>query len=137
FGDGGTSGEADPVHSYDTGGNFTIRLTAGNVKGCTDTASKTFDVLKFRPFAGNDTIIVKGESIHFEASGGDIYTWRPPTWLNNPNVRDPTGYYPDTTRLDYIVHVATETGCEGEDTMNVWVVAQSAIFVPSGFSPNG
>lgn len=137
FGDNGTSSEANPLHSYNAGGVYTIRLQAGNSLGCIDTASKTFDVLKFRPFAGNDTIIVKGESIDFHASGGDIYTWRPPTYLNNPAIRNPVGYYPDTTRLNYIVHIATESGCEGEDTINVWVVAQSAIFVPTAFSPNG
>lgn len=137
FGDGGFSSDPDPSHVYDTGGTFNVALFAGNIKGCRDTATKVFDVLKFRPFAGNDTIIVKGEYIYFNATGGDIYTWRPPTYLNNPNIHNPVGYYPDTTRLDYIVHIATETGCEGEDTINVWVVAQSAIFVPTAFSPNG
>jgi gliding motility-associated-like protein len=137
FGDGGTSTAPNPYHSYDTGGTFNVSLYAGNIKGCTDTVTKTFDVLKFHPFAGNDTIIVKGEYIFFHASGGDIYSWRPPTYLDNPNIRNPVGYYPDTGRLDYIVHIATENGCEGEDTINVWVVAQSAIFVPSAFSPNG
>jgi gliding motility-associated-like protein len=137
FGDGSSSSDANPVHSYDTGGDFVVRFKAGNIKGCTDTASKAYSVLRFYPFAGNDTIIVKGESIVFNARGGDIYTWSPGTWLNNTNSRNPIGYYPDTTRLDYVVHIATETGCEGDDTINVWVVGQSAIFVPSGFSPNG
>lgn len=137
FGDGTGSQEESPVHSYDTGGNYTISLKTGNIKGCYDSVARTFDVLKFRPFAGNDTIIVKGESIRFNARGGDLYTWRPSIYLDNPNVRNPLGYFPDTTRLDYIVHVATESGCQGEDTMNVWVVAQSAIFVPTAFSPNG
>jgi len=36
-----------------------------------------------------------------------------------------------------VVHIATESGCEGNDTINVWVVGQSSIFVPSGFTPNG
>jgi gliding motility-associated-like protein len=137
FGDGTSSNDANPVHMYDTGGNFLVRLFAANVKGCTDTAAKTVDILRFKPFAGNDTIIVKGESIAFNAIGGDIYTWTPSTYLNNPNIPNPVGYYPDTTRLNYIVHIATESGCEGDDTINVWVVAQSAIYVPSGFTPNG
>ncbi len=137
FGDGRTSSDENPVHSYDTGGLFTIHLKAGNIKGCTDTISKTYEVLKFRPFAGNDTIIVRGESIVFHASGGQIYTWTPPTYLNNPNVANPVGYFTDTGTFRYVVHIATETGCEGDDSINVWVVGQSAIFVPSAFSPNG
>ena len=136
FGDGTTSSDANPIHSYDTGGLFTIHLRAGNVKGCIDTISKTYDVLRFHPYAGNDTIIVRGESIIFNASGGQIYTWTPTDYLNNPNVANPVGYFPDTGMFHYVVHIATETGCEGDDSINVWVVAQSAIFVPSAFSPN-
>jgi gliding motility-associated-like protein len=137
FGDGSGSMDPNPVHSYDTGGSYSITLTSGNIKGCTDTVTKQFDVRHFVPFAGNDTIIVKGEYIHFTATGGDIYTWTPSTYLDNPNIRNPVGYYPDTTRINYVVHIATESGCEGNDTINVWVVAQSAVFVPTGFSPNG
>jgi gliding motility-associated-like protein len=94
-------------------------------------------VQKFKPFAGNDTIIVKGESLIFKATGGSSYRWSPGTYLNNPNIANPIGYYPDTTRLDYIVHIESDFGCAGDDTINVWVVGQSAIFVPSAFSPNG
>ncbi len=137
FGDSSIASDPNPVHRYDTGGVFVVRLHAGNVKGCTDTASRELSIVPFHPFAGNDTIIVKGESIVFNASGGDIYNWQPATYLNNPNIHNPVGYYPDTTRLDYIVHIATESGCEGDDTLNVWVVGQSAIYVPSAFSPNG
>jgi gliding motility-associated-like protein len=137
FGDGSMSTDANPVHLYDTGGSYLINLKAGNIKGCIDTITKQFNVLKFRPFAGNDTIIVKGESIVFNATGGDIYRWNPGTWLNNPSISNPVGYYPDTTRLDYAVEISTETGCTGIDTINVWVVGQSAIFVPTAFSPNG
>ncbi|MBK8498596.1 MAG: PKD domain-containing protein [Flavobacteriales bacterium] len=33
FGDGGTSNEQDPVHSYDSPGTYTVSLTAGNAFG--------------------------------------------------------------------------------------------------------
>ena len=137
FGDSHFSGVADPVHSYATGGSFNVKLHAQNIKGCADTVTKVIDVERFRPFAGNDTIIVKGEYIYFNATGGDVYTWTPSRYLNHTMISNPIGYYPDTTRLDYIVHIASEAGCEGDDTINVWVVGQSAVFVPSAFSPNG
>ena len=71
------------------------------------------------------------------ATGGSVYTWTPSTYLNNANIPNPIGYYPDTARITYAVHIASEGGCEGDDSINVWVVAQSAIFVPTAFSPNG
>jgi gliding motility-associated-like protein len=137
FGDGGSSGDESPAHAYAVGGNYSVMLTAKNVKGCVDTTLQELNIENFRPFAGNDTIIVKGEYVYFRASGGVVYTWSPGTHLNNTNSSNPVGYYPDTTRLDYVVHIASEAGCEGDDTINVWVVNQSAIFVPSAFSPNG
>ena len=63
--------------------------------------------------------------------------WTPDTYLNNPDISNPVGYYPDTTRINYFVHIKSEVGCEGDDTVNVWVVGQAALFVPSAFTPNG
>jgi gliding motility-associated-like protein len=137
FGDGNSTSDENPIHSYSSGGTYPVTLVSKNVKGCIDTATHNIQIENFRPFAGNDTIIVKGESIIFNATGGSVYTWTPSTYLNNPNVRNPIGYYPDTTKITYVVHIASEAGCEGDDSITVWVVNQSAIFVPSAFSPNG
>ena len=137
FGDGSTSTAEQPTHVYDTGGTFTVILRATNIKGCYDTAVQELNIEDFKAFAGDDTIIVKGESINFNAKGGSVYTWTPPDFLNNAHIANPTGYYPDTGIIHYVVHIASEGGCEGDDSIRVWVVGQSAIFVPSAFSPNG
>lgn len=137
FGDGNLSSDENPQHTYSKGGDYPVTLVSKNIKGCVDTVVHVVPVEDFRPFAGNDTIIVKGESIIFQATGGNVYTWTPPTYLNNPYVANPIGYYPDTTRITYAVHIASEAGCEGDDSINVWVVNQGSVFVPSAFSPNG
>ena len=89
FGDGAMSSEVNPQHVYDTGSNYIVVLRAGNIKGCVDTVSKQVDIERFRPFAGNDTIIVKGEYIHFNATGGSVYTWTPATYLDNTHIPTP------------------------------------------------
>ena len=139
FGDGKTSNLQNPVHIYDTGGKFNVVFISKNFKGCTDTLKKDFEVEKFKPYSGiqKDTLIVKGEHINFRGSGGIFYTWTPATYLDNPNIANPIGYYPDTTRIQYIVHVKSEVGCEGNDTIGVWVVNQATLYVPTGFTPNG
>jgi gliding motility-associated-like protein len=137
FGDGSISSEESPTHAYKIGGTYAVMLTSRNVKGCTDRTKQMISIDEFKPFAGNDTIIVKGESVYFNATGGIVFNWSPGTYLNNTSISNPVGYYPDTTRLDYVVHMASEAGCEGEDTVNVWVVNQASVFVPSAFSPNG
>ncbi len=137
FGDGNTSTEQFPGHAYEQGGDYTVTLVSKTVKGCVDTVRKTVSIDQFVPFAGNDTIIVKGSYLRFNASGGSEYRWSPGTHLDDPSVHNPLGYYPDTTRLDYVVYVRSENNCEGYDTINVWVVAQGAAFVPTAFTPNG
>ncbi|MBA3829136.1 MAG: gliding motility-associated C-terminal domain-containing protein [Taibaiella sp.] len=137
FGDSTISNIENPTHSFSNGGTYNVLFVARNFKGCTDTVIKKIVVEKFKPFAGNDTIIVKGESIYFDARGGTQYTWTPGTNLNATTISNPTGYYPDTGRFSYTVHVVSPYGCVGSDTINVSVVNQAAIFVPSGFSPNG
>ena len=137
FGDGGSSDQQNPTHAYTQGGDYDLVLISKNPRGCLDTAAKDILVENFRPFAGNDTIIVKGESINFNATGGGQYTWTPATNLSNPNIGNPVGTYPDTGRFGYNVHIVSPFQCEGDDSVNVWVVNQSAVFVPTAFSPNG
>ncbi|XZF15355.1 PKD domain-containing protein [Chitinophagaceae bacterium MMS25-I14] len=139
FGDSTTSTDQNPAHSYKRGRNYDVTLVSSSVKGCTDTVTKNVDVEDFFPYTGisEDTIIVKGESIQFMASQGVSYTWTPATYLNDPAIRNPIGYFPDTGRFSYSVHIVTARGCEGNDTIGVYVVAQSSVFVPSGFTPNG
>lgn len=137
FGDGNTSAAPNPSHVYEVGGDYRVKLRAKNIKGCDDTAVKTVSIERFIPIAGRDTIIVRGESIIFNASGGNNYEWMPPTYLNNGWIPNPIGFYPDTGRIRYIVNISSEAGCQGRDTVNVWVVGQSSIFVPNAFTPNG
>jgi len=138
FGDGTTDTAKKPIHRFLIGGDYWVTLVSKNSKGCSDTVRQKVEVLKFVPFAGNDTIIVKGVSMQFNAQGGDVYTWMPTTNLSNPDIRNPVGTYPEVGIFPYNVHiVSTENGCEGDDSINVRVVEQASILVPTGFTPNG
>lgn len=44
FGDGGTSGEANPTHTYQSAGSFSVSLTVSDGKGGTHTASTTAQI---------------------------------------------------------------------------------------------
>ena len=137
FGDGRFENTPNPSHNYLEGGDFTVRLISGSSLGCIDTVEKTLSIEPFRPFAGNDTVIVKGESIFFNATGGNRYSWQPATYLNNPNIPNPVGTYPDVTTVVYTVDISSEAGCKGRDDIRVQVVGQQALTVPSAFTPNG
>ena len=136
FGDGDSSVDQNPVHQFKYGGTYDVILVSQNIKNCADTALRQVLVENFRPFAGNDTIIVKGESIIFDAQGGTKYQWSPPEGLSSANISNPRAYYPDTGLFTYFVHVESEFGCTGDDTIKVLVVNQASFFVPNAFTPN-
>lgn len=137
FKDGGTSTEQNPTHVFNVGGKYQVRLLSSSILGCKDSSVKEVFIDDSVPFAGNDTVIVKGEYVNFNASGGISYEWIPADLLTNPLIGNPSGFYPDTGRYNYVVKITSVQGCVSRDTMQVLVVNQSALFVPSAFSPNG
>jgi len=137
FGDGDSSIAENPTHSYKYPGTYNVTLISENVKDCMDTILKQLLIQSFKPFAGNDTIIVKGAAMQFDATGGTQYAWSPSDNLSNPSISDPVGDFPDTGTFDYVVEVASSFGCTGSDTIEVRVVNQAEFFVPDAFTPNG
>ncbi len=137
FGNGLADNDQNPETFYLEGGDYIAQLASGNALGCVDTVRKTSSIERFKPFAGNDTTIVKGESIFFDATGGVKYQWQPATFLSNGDIPNPVGRYTDTTRIVYNVFVESATGCTGTDDVEVRVVGQASFFVPSAFTPNG
>ena len=137
FGDGGFSSDQNPIHTFVSGGTYNVMLISQNIKNCVDTFVRQVLIENFKPSAGNDTIIVKGESVQFNATGGNNYLWSPPIYLDNPTISNPLGVYPDTGIFNYTLRVTSAYGCEGYDTIQVWVVNQAAFFLPTAFTPNG
>lgn len=137
FGDGATSTEQNPSHSFAAGGTYNVILISENIKNCVDTSLERVLIQNFEPFAGNDTIVVRGETIQFDAKGGIEYAWSPPDYLTDTSISNPRGSYMDTGYHTYVVYVKSFFGCSGYDTMNVWVVNQPSFVVPNAFTPNG
>ena len=82
FGDGGTSTEQNPSHTYSTKGSYSVSLTANNTYG-SDTKTKTdyitVNISIYAPIANfttNNTTVAKGDSIMFT----DQSTNNPTSW---------------------------------------------------------
>ena len=89
------------------------------------------------PFsAGADTVVTKGSSVQFHATGGISYTWTPDYNLTDTTISNPVGYYPSDGIYKYAVSIATAAGCEGVDTLTVRVQDNSALVMPNAFTPN-
>lgn len=136
FGDGATSGEQNPVHAFVAGETYNVMLISENFKGCVDSSLRKIVVQNFKPYAGDDTIIVKGEYIQFDAKGGTRYSWLKRLNLNDTSISNPRANYDDTGTYVYYLKVESDYGCKGIDTIRVMVVNKGYFVVPTAFSPN-
>jgi gliding motility-associated-like protein len=137
FGDGSTSAVQNPVHTFTAGETYNVTLIAENAKGCVDSSLRKIVVQNFKPYAGDDTIIVKGEYVQFDAQGGTTYTWLRRGNLNATDIPNPRANYDDTGTYVYYLRVASDYGCVGMDTVKVTVVDKGYFVMPTAFSPNG
>jgi len=143
FGDGDTAFQANPIHTYNQGGNYYVTFISTNTKGCSDTAVKEILVERFKPFAGDDTVIVQNEYINFDASGGNKFYWTAGNdvthigILNNDTIGNPIGTFNDTGKFQLNLHVVSPLGCIGDTTIRIQVVPYAEFFMPTAFTPNG
>lgn len=91
----------------------------------------------YAPDAGDDVSIAVGDSFHFSATGAYFYTWSPATYLSDPGIPNPAGYFPVPGRFVYNVHGVDSNGCIGDDDIIVTVSSYSGYIVPTGFTPDG
>jgi gliding motility-associated-like protein len=117
-------------------------LTATDTLGCPKPGFDTVIVTvrpKVNASAGRDTMIVAGQPLQLNATGGESYIWTPPTGLNNTTISDPISLLSDNIdSIRYKVYVRDLQGCLDSATMLVKVFrVKPQIFVPTGFTPNG
>ena len=135
FGDGSVSTIPNPVHSYNKTGDYTTTLKVVTANGCTTTAVRIFHIEPVHAFAGNDTVVSIGQPVQLHASGGQVYQWSPPDFLNTANISDPIAVL--NRDQTYNVKVTTQQGCTGFDDITIKVLKGPEIYVPSGFAPEG
>jgi len=135
FGDGSVSTINNPIHTYNSIGDYTATLKVVTANGCTTTASRIFHIELVHAFAGNDTVVSIGQPVQLHASGGQFYQWSPANFLSAANIPDPIAVL--NRDQTYNVKVTTQEGCTGFDDIVVKVMKGPEIYVPSGFVPEG
>lgn len=101
-----------------------------------DDTSLTIIVHQLPPAdAGPDTTIFRNTSTVLHGSGGVTYAWYPNYGLNDPG--EPITIASPLKTTQYVLFVTDDYGCVNYDTVMVYVVANTVILIPSGFSPNG
>jgi gliding motility-associated-like protein len=121
--------------------NYHLTVTDGNGCASLNNAHVTITVLPPPPlFAGNDTNVVAGQPVPLHAvdvagSGFVHYAWTPAGELVFPD--SSLAVLPSATETTtFVVTGTTALGCQGVDSMTVWVFTHADAYVPGAFSPN-
>jgi len=115
FGDG-DSGIGNPiVHTYDTGGNYTVVLTVTDSSGCQDTTHFTAQVADAAAgFTQNDDTVCQGVSINFtdtSATTSIFWAWNFDDGTGPDSTQNPIHIYPNQGSYNVRLIVGNITGC--------------------------
>lgn len=106
FGDGTTSTQLNPTHTYADPGTYTVNFVVKDDENCFVSDTSKFDVT-IKKFVAN--AIAPSDSVcpnvgqQLLATGGTSYTWSPASYLDDPNIENPIAKVPVTTEFMVIV----------------------------------
>ena len=118
FGDGSTSTQASPSHTYNTAGSFTVTLITSNASGCKDTFQLPFPVIvkqtprarfNFTPSSGCTPLTVSFTNTSTNTSN-PVYSWN----FGNGNTAGTTNastVYADSGYFNVTLLVTNDNGC--------------------------
>lgn len=136
FGDNSFSTDEDNAHVFLQPSTYNVSLVAIANNGCiSDTVTSPVTIFGTNAFAGNDTTILEGYPFQLNATGGDFYSWFPPTGLSDTHIANPVTTL--NNDITYTVTVSAPAGCATSDTIHLKVVKGPEIYVPTAFTPNG
>ncbi len=86
-----TSHLANPTYTYNTAGNYTIKLVVKNSKGCIDTTTRNI-IIQPLPIVSvfpRDTTYCGQDSVRLTATGNGTFSWSPSTFISGNSTASP------------------------------------------------
>ena len=120
FGDGNTSDEFAPMHSYTGPGVFSVSMVMTDEYGCSQAAEATVEITSLpSPVAGIDPVppLCPGDTLRLQASDASTWEWFPAQGLSSTTEQAPMAFPEESTTYFVVV----TDGC-GSDTTSVDVV---------------
>ena len=119
----------------------TYVLTALDNKGCPKPGRDTIVITvlpRVRASAGRDTVVVIGQPLQFNGTGGLNYLWSPSTGLSSTTIANPIGVYnASIDSVKYKLIVTDVAGCADSAFVRVIIFKTNpSVFVPTAFTPN-
>lgn len=129
----GNLGESNPLN-YLVKSSDTLSVLLKNETGCSFLRKTSIQISKPELVTdNNEFIILKGQEIQLNVSGGDKWQWLPKVFLSNAEIPNPIAAPLTTT--NYTVIGYDSLGCNNQTSIKIIVVDTG--FVPSLFTPNG
>jgi gliding motility-associated-like protein len=142
FGDGSTSTDANPSHTYTIPGTYTIKVVAINPESCNGADSiiveiSVYDIpsamFSYTPISPE---INKGTQFNNLSEKGNIYNWNFGDGVTS-TVKDPYHEYITSGTYRVCLNVKNDAGCEDTHCKNIIAIVQNVAEIPTGFTPNG
>ncbi|HEY5966508.1 MAG TPA: gliding motility-associated C-terminal domain-containing protein [Chitinophagaceae bacterium] len=138
FGNNQTGSTQDPSLVYNAAGYYDVKLTyhADNCTVMTNSVVRRIHIGDAVPAMKYYNVVAsEGEQFVLYGGGDGVsYTWSPPTGLMSPNNRVTRGTLQQSQL--YNVQVVNSYGCIRTDSVQVIILSDCKIYVPTGFTPN-
>jgi gliding motility-associated-like protein len=89
FGDGNSSNNENPSHTYNSPGTYTVTLNTSNTFNCESQTDTVVQLYVPPIFINDEQTNCIYENTQLSAAGGFAYNWSPTESLNNPNIANP------------------------------------------------
>jgi len=119
FGDGNTSTNTSPSHTYAAAGTYTVKLVASSGQGCKDSTTRTVTVYPTPSGVLNTpstNLLCEGGVVILTATGGTSYQW----FLNGGAIAGATNSTHSANQPGiYTVNVTSSNGCTSTATGSI------------------
>ncbi|MDC0249604.1 PKD domain-containing protein [Flavobacteriales bacterium] len=142
FGDGNSSYEKNPTHTYDFVNQFDISLEVTSPEGCVNDTTMPAIIeihpLPIADFQANTLIASEIESeIKFfnQSIGASSYIWS----FDNENYsfeENPIYYFNNTQNYEVILTAINDFSCSSEIMKVVYIHPEYSFYIPNSFTPN-
>lgn len=122
FGDGATATGQNSSHTFNTSGNYNVKLLVNDVNGCRDSFLIPVTVAVVTADAGTDTAYCSNNAVVHILKGNSNatnYSWSPAAFLNNSAAQNPTATINATTK--FYVTASNSNGCTAVDSVTISV----------------
>ena len=127
------SNTADPTVRPEN--NLVYTASALDTNGCIHIGNVRVTLASNAIISLPDSVtLYPGESYQMDPQGNGLYfSWFPSQGLSADNISNPTAMPEVSTR--YVVHASTEWGCQTADSIDIFIDAESILYLPNAFTP--